>query len=142
MDIIFKDEYDIYSINKLIIDNRDFEEIVKFLSKTKKVNKRKYFEFIEKMKVIFAMSDDYEFLSTASLIFNEFKVHSAVPFIVAKLLKGDFDSCGGTFLYSLISLNLRHLKSELEILWERDITWEMEQKLMLLGIKPKDSRSA
>ncbi len=134
----FNKKYDIDSLYSLIKSNNDIDLIIDRFRWLKNNSYTNYYEYIEKIKVLFILSDEYEFLSTAALIFNEFKVHSAVPLIVAKLLSGKYDDSGGTFLYSLLGLRIKRFKEELNLLWQREISWEMQQKLELLNI-PQES---
>ncbi len=106
---------------------------------TKRREKKKEFErSIERLKILYSNTNEYDFHSTASLIFSEFKIHSAVHLIVAKLLSGKFNDCGGTFLYALLPLNKNNVRDELSTLWTKDISWEMEQKLMMMNIFPEN----
>jgi len=130
----FSKEYDIDSLYEVVHSCTDFENAVESFKKLKILESSRYSEYLEKMKVLFVLSDEFNYLSTAALIFGELKVHSAVPLIIAKLLSGKFDNNGGTFLYSLMSLRKKHFYTELELLWSRDISWEMKQKLVMMGI--------
>lgn len=103
---------------------------------TKKQDIQKYNQLIERLKILFVNTDEYDFLSTASLIFGELKIHSAVHLIVAKLLSGKFDDSGGTFLYALFSLRKTYVREDLRKLWSRNISWEMKQKLEMMKIYP------
>jgi hypothetical protein len=119
-----------------IINSRDIDETLRLIKVAKEQDIQIYNLFIERLKILYVSTDEYDFLSTASLIFGELKIHSAVHLIVAKLLSGKFDDCGGTFLYSLFSLRKTYVKEDLRNLWSRNISWEMKQKLEMMKIYP------
>ena len=131
----FNRKYDIDSLYEAIQNCNDVDNAVKSLKELKLEEGNRYIECLEKMKVLFILSNDYSYLSTSALIFSELKIHSAVPLIVAKLLSGNFDDNGGTFLFSLMPLRKKHFYVELETLWSREISWEMQQKLVMMGIE-------
>jgi hypothetical protein len=126
--------YDIDALFFVIKSSHDIDQVFDTFKYLEEHKKNLYNGYIEKLKVLFVNSEEYEFLSTAALIFNEFKIHSTAPLLVAKLLNGNFDKNGGTFLYSLIGLRKSFFMKELQSLWLRNISWEMEQKLDLLGV--------
>ena len=131
----FDRNYDIDKLYEAIKDCRDVDYAINAFNELKSSDNRRYLEYLEKMKVLFIVSSDYSYLSTAALIFSELKIHSAVPLIIAKLLSGKFDDNGGTFLFCLIPLRKKFFYMELESLWSRKISWEMKQKLILMGIE-------
>jgi hypothetical protein len=126
--------HDIDSLYEVIQSCKDVDKAVESLKELKIKKPDRYIEYLEKMKVLFVLSDEYSYLSTSALIFSELKVHSAVPLIMAKLLSGKFDDNGGTFLYCLMPLRKKYFYEELGSLWSRDISWEMKQKLVMMGI--------
>ena len=127
-------KFDIDSIYNFIKDSNDIDELYNVFQTTKNRDKELFNSYVAKLKVLFSLSEEYEFLSTAALIFGKFKIHSSAHLIVSKLLSGKFDDCGGTFLYSLIPLRKKYFIDELSVLWNREITWEMEQHLKILNI--------
>lgn len=131
----FKRTYDIDSLYESIQSCTDVDNAVELFKGLKLEDDSRYFGYLEKMKVLFILSNEYSYLSTSALIFSELKVHSAAPLIVAKLLSGKFDDNGGTFLFCLMALRKKHFYTELESLWSREISWEMKQKLVMMGIE-------
>lgn len=117
------------------IDSEDIDSIrVRF--KRFKINKPKVFLFhLEKLKLIFINSKDILLLNKIALIFKEFKVHSSVPLIVSKLTSGEYDKEGGTLIYALNGLKRFAFIDDLEELWNRDISYEMEQMLLMIGVE-------
>lgn len=91
----------------------------------------------DKIKVSFVNNQDIDYLNVVSMLFYEFRIHSAAPIIVAKLLSGKHNNCGGTLIYSLLSLRKGSLKEELTQLWSKNISYEMEQMLEMLEV-PKE----
>jgi len=136
MEINNETKFDLNKLKKYISSTKDIDSVFECFNKIKLENKMLFNLYIEKLKILFVLSDDYSFLSTSSLIFSEFKIHSAVHLIVAKLLSGKFNDSGGTFLYSLMSLKKNQVVEELRSLWSKEISWEMEQKLLMMNIKP------
>lgn len=126
----------INNLYEYISSSNNIDNVIVFLETIKLKNKSLFDKYIERLKILFAMSDDYNYLSTCSLVFSEFKIHSSVHLIVAKLLSGKFDDNGGTFLYAMLSLKKNKVLDELSSLWDREISWEMEQKLLMLKISP------
>ena len=132
---------DINALYEYISVSNDIDTVLNFLEKIKSNNKSLFDIYIERLKILFALSDSYNFLSTCSLVFSEFKIHSSVHLIVAKLLSGKFDDSGGTFLFSLIPLRKHNVIDELRSLWSREISWEMKQKLLIMNISPPENSS-
>jgi len=130
----FRKKYDIDTLYEAIRKCNDIDKAVESLKELKTFEGNRYTEYLEKMKVLFILSDEYEFLSTSAMIFSELKLHSVAPLIVSKLLSGKFDDSGGTFLFCLMPLRKSHFYEELQSLWSRDISWETEQKLLMMGI--------
>ena len=135
----FKSEYNIDSLYELIEGCIEIDELLDWFKDVKK-NQREIFNgYIEKMKILFILSKEYSYISTSAIVFKEFKIHSSVPLIVAKLLSGKFNKSGGTLLYSLSPLKKKYVIEELKVLWDWEISWEMEQMLIMMNIDPPRS---
>ena len=122
-----------------IKNSTDIEDVEVFFQSIKNNDPKAFKTIIEQLKILYVECDDYDFLSSASILFGEFKIHSSAHLIVAKLLSGKFNDSGGTFLYSLFSLKKVFVKEELRVLWERDISWEMKYKLEMMNIFPVEN---
>lgn len=114
--------YDLKDLYNYISDSRDIDEVLRLIKVAKNQDIQIYNQFIERLKILYVNTDDYEFLSTASLVFEELRIHSATHLITAKLLSGKFDDCGGTFLYALFSLRKTYVREDLRKLWSRNIS--------------------
>ena len=68
------------------------------------------------------------------MIYNEFRIHSAVPIIVSKLITYD-KFRGGTMAYSLKGLRLEGFTNEIRNLLDLEISFEMRCMIDRLDIK-------
>lgn len=115
------------------VDSAEIDVIERELHQLKQENKALYFCYIDKLKVYFILSDSIEKLNKLALVFSTFKIHSAVPLILSKLLSGKYDTEGGTLLYSLLGLKRVHFKEELQEMENRNNSFEMNSMLEKLN---------
>lgn len=123
---------------KNYINISSIEHLEKDFLNEKENNKKEFVSHIEKLKVIFISSKNIEVLNKIAMIFKFFKIHSAVPLIVSKLRSSIYYDCGGTLVYSLSGLRINHFREELQDLWEKEISYEMEQMLLMNRIYERD----
>lgn len=122
------------ALQEFIASSNDVDLLVKQSKALRAENAKLYSVFLEKLKLLFVLSDDYNFYSTCALLFSELKVHSSVHLIVAKLLSGNLEEHGSVLLNSLFGLKKKAFEHEIRTLWKKPISWEMKQHLVILGI--------
>lgn len=119
---------------EFFISQNEIEEIETLIGELKNTDKSGFVDLVDKLKVLFINSYDILFLNKVALTFKEYRIHSGVPLIISKLLLPSFQENGGTLIYSLVGLRKKTFFKELQSLWSHNISYEMEQMLMLNNI--------
>lgn len=120
---------------QIFIEANDIEFIEDFIEKLKETSRNEFLQLISLLKIIFINEDNILTLNKIALVFNTFKIYSATPLIVSKLLSEKHNHDGGTLVYSLQDLRCHSYLHELKILFGREISYEMVQMLKLLFSK-------
>ena len=111
----------------------EIDVIEQVLKQTKQAQKKKYNGIIDKLKVIFIVSDNILLLNKIALVFSTFAIHSAVPLIISKFVDDTYFQQGGTLIYALSGLRKQHFMKELKALSQKSISYEMQAMFDTLG---------
>jgi hypothetical protein len=91
---------------------------------------------IKSLKDTFEDSGSITYLNKIALVFSTFKIHSAVPLIVEKLLSGKYNTNGGTLVYALTGLKRKKYYSLLvKISQDSTISYEMKAMFDTLKVR-------
>ena len=119
---------------KIYTSKNDIEHLESFLKELKRENVKEFKVYLERLKLVFINSNDILLLNKIAMLFSEFKIHSSVSLIVAKLLSTKHDDEGGTLVYALDGLRKSFFNDDLRTLWGKKISYEMEQMLLMIGV--------
>jgi hypothetical protein len=112
----------------------EIDVLEKHLYRLKNKDSKAFHGVIDKLKFHFILSQDIALLNKLALIFSTFKIHSAVPCIVAKLHSGKHNQQCGTLVYALKGLRINDFKMELMALGKMKISYEGQVMLSRLNI--------
>lgn len=110
----------------------DIDKAEDIISELKLKDKKAFNKLIDVLKVNFILLDDILLLNKLALIFSTFKIHSAVPLIIGKLVKGNYVETGGTLVYALKGLRIRSFEEYIAGLRSSDISYEMAVMIKML----------